>query len=350
METSRIERAAEICGVRRLDATSKHATQAEILSNKLSYFFRSEIGLSKFSTAFAMSWVKENAGEESCQRVMSYILDRVNGRRSRCRDAWQRGCPQIIPGLRASKFWDPDQFSWIKDLRKSFPKIREEVMSLRDSGKQKEKSGFQPYRAPSSSSSQETSSNTNESIRGSAAHDSGEWNIYYLYLHNMDFTTNRDRLPETVKVLKNIPRFYDHAMLSNLSPNTHVTKHHGPTNKKLRIHLPLYVPSKTDSCRLRVGDETRSSKEGHVVVFDDSFEHEAWNDSNEKSRVVLIFDIWHPDLSDREIKFLSFIQKAQLRAERKRVQYIAKDDDTNLFSIIESNRSIRPDQSVLWSM
>lgn len=231
-------------------------------------------------------------------------------------------------------------------MRCAFPKIREEVLALRSSSIQKE-SGFQPYRAPSSTKKDKQGSGT---TRGTAAHDSGEWNIYYLYLHNIDFSANRERVPETVKLLKSIPRFYDHAMFSNLASTTHVTKHHGPTNKKLRIHLPLYVPEEKNSCRLRVGDETRASVEGRVVVFDDSFEHEAWNDSK-KSRVVLIFDIWHPDLSDQEVKFLSFIQKAQLRAERKRLEHIPEEDrESSLFSIIESNRSVRPSDKILWKM
>ena len=339
-----IERAARNCGVRKLSRASTEATRDAIVTKRLSHFFRTSIGLSKFSTAFAMSWVKEHASDEKCQRVMAFLLASMNNRRPKCKNSWQRGCPQIIPGLRASQFWDPNQFEWIEDLRRTFPKIREEVLSLRSSKKQKE-SGFQPYRAPSSSKQEGSNS-----ACGTAAHDSGEWNIYYLYLHNIDFSANRDRVPETVKLLKSIPRFYDHAMFSNLASETHVTKHHGPTNKKLRIHLPLYVPQEKNSCKLRVGNETRITEEGIVVVFDDSFEHEAWNDSK-KSRVVLIFDIWHPDLSDQEVKFLGFIQKAQLRAERKRLEYLSEEDrDTNLFSIIERNRSVRPNEKVLWEI
>mgnify|MGYP001216781997 FL=1 len=342
----KIERAARHCGVSELSKSSMNATNEIIVWKRLSEIFRTSLALSTFSTAFAMSWVKEHAADESCQRVMAYLLARMNYRRTKCKDTWQRGCPQIIPGLRASNFWDPDQFEWINKLRCAFPKIREEVLALRSSSIQKE-SGFQPYRAPSSTKKDKQGSGT---TRGTAAHDSGEWNIYYLYLHNIDFSANRERVPETVKLLKSIPRFYDHAMFSNLASTTHVTKHHGPTNKKLRIHLPLYVPEEKNSCRLRVGDETRASAEGRVVVFDDSFEHEAWNDSK-KSRVVLIFDIWHPDLSDQEVKFLSFIQKAQLRAESKRLEHIPEvDRESSLFSIIESNRSVRPSEKILWKM
>lgn len=343
MQDSLVERAAKCCGIQTLHKDSIYAVKSLQLSKKLSFFFRTHLGLSKFSTAFALRFVQEHFGKKCCRRIMSYLLSKINDKRVKCRDEWQRGCPQIIPGLRASKFWDPEQFEWIAELKANFSIIRDEIFALRRY--QMKTSGFQPYRAPSSKSI-----SCDNEIKGSVAHDSGEWNIYYLYLHNIDFSENRDRVPETTSLLKKIPRFYNHAMVSNLAADTHVTKHHGPTNKKLRVHLPLFVPP-GGFCKLRVGNETRICVEGRPVIFDDSFEHEAWNMS-EKSRVVLIFDIWHPDLSDEEVKFLSFIQNAQLRAERKRIELTSSYSDdiknNNLFSIIESNRSVRPDTKVLW--
>ena len=106
-------------------------------------------------------------------------------------------------------------------------------------------------------------------------------------------------------------RRYNHALFSATAPGTHITKHNGPTNKKLRVQLPLIVPE-GDGCRLRVGDETHVLREGEVFIFDDSFEHEAWCET-ETTRVVLIFDIWHPDLSDNEIRFLTFLQEVGRR-------------------------------------
>ncbi len=67
-------------------------------------------------------------------------------------------------------------------------------------------------------------------------------------------------------------------------------------NTRLVCHLPLIVPP---GCTFRVGNETREWREGKLVIFDDTIEHEAWNDSKE-DRVVLIFDIWRPELSTRE--------------------------------------------------
>ncbi len=89
-------------------------------------------------------------------------------------------------------------------------------------------------------------------------------------------------------------------MFSALAPRTHIPAHTGESNARLVVHLPLIVPEKCGT--LRVGFEEREWKVGEALIFDDSIEHEAWNNSDEL-RVVLLFDIWHPALSlkDREM-------------------------------------------------
>lgn len=97
-----------------------------------------------------------------------------------------------------------------------------------------------------------------------------------------------------MEVINNLlPRQYKHAFFSAMSPDTHILKHHGPTNKKLRFHLPLIG---VEGSRLRVDTETRELQSGKPYVFDDSFEHEAWHDGS-NTRIILIADLWHPDLS-----------------------------------------------------
>lgn len=88
-------------------------------------------------------------------------------------------------------------------------------------------------------------------------------------------------------------------MFSVLAPHTHIPPHHGETNARLVVHLPLIVPEK---CTYRVGFEHRRWAVGETLIFDDSIEHEARNDSDEL-RVVLIFDVWNPLLSpgDRDM-------------------------------------------------
>jgi hypothetical protein len=100
-----------------------------------------------------------------------------------------------------------------------------------------------------------------------------------------------------------IPRQYNHALFSALAPNTHVRAHYGPTNKKLRCHLPLCVPP-GGRCTITVSGESVVLEEGKCILFDDSFLHEASNVSD-LPRVVLIVDTWHPDLTDEEVKLCS---------------------------------------------
>ena len=84
--------------------------------------------------------------------------------------------------------------------------------------------------------------------------------------------------------------------LSVLQGATHVAPHCGLTNTRLRAHLPLVVPTDIPP-RIRVAEQMKEWKEGKVIVFDDSFEHEVWNESNE-TRIVLIVDINHPELTE----------------------------------------------------
>ncbi len=86
------------------------------------------------------------------------------------------------------------------------------------------------------------------------------------------------------------------ALFSILQPRTHIPPHNGMLNTRLICHLPLIVP---DNCRLRVGGETRAVRAGEVLLFDDSIEHEAWNDSD-APRAILLFEVWRPELTDAE--------------------------------------------------
>ena len=107
--------------------------------------------------------------------------------------------------------------------------------------------GFQPYRGPSWISNRKAKDGVgNESI------DSGQWNVFYLELHNMKFDKNCEKVPKTMEMIqKYIPNPYHHAFFSALTTNSHIMAHYGPTNKKLRFHLPLIG---VKGSRMRVGD------------------------------------------------------------------------------------------------
>jgi aspartyl/asparaginyl beta-hydroxylase (cupin superfamily) len=95
-------------------------------------------------------------------------------------------------------------------------------------------------------------------------------------------------------------------MFSALAPHTQIPPHHGETNARLVVHLPLIVP---EGCRYRVGFEHRQWRVGEILAFDDSIEHEARNDSDEL-RVVLIFDVWNPLLSPAEREMVQALSAA----------------------------------------
>ena len=86
------------------------------------------------------------------------------------------------------------------------------------------------------------------------------------------------------------------AFFSILRPHAHIPPHTGVTNTRAIIHLPLVIP---EGCWLRVGGETRHWVEGEAFAFDDTIEHEALNPTD-KMRIVLIFDVWNPHLTQRE--------------------------------------------------
>ncbi|HET6804839.1 MAG TPA: aspartyl/asparaginyl beta-hydroxylase domain-containing protein [Frateuria sp.] len=130
---------------------------------------------------------------------------------------------------------------------------------------------------------------------------SAAWDAYFFHRHGDRYDEHCARCPGTVALLDAMPlvRIRDHApeaLFSVLRPGTHILPHRGVTNTRLVTHLPLVIPP---DCALRVGGETHVWREGQCVTFDDTFEHEAWNRSNQ-TRVVLILDVWNPDLTDVE--------------------------------------------------
>jgi aspartyl/asparaginyl beta-hydroxylase (cupin superfamily) len=103
-----------------------------------------------------------------------------------------------------------------------------------------------------------------------------------------------------------IPHRAPLALFSRLKPGTHILPHHGMLNTRLICHLPLIVP---EGCGLRVGGESRAWQRGKLTIFDDSFEHEAWNRGT-SDRTVLLFEIWRPDISADERDHLTRIFSA----------------------------------------
>lgn len=130
---------------------------------------------------------------------------------------------------------------------------------------------------------------------------SRDWTAIHLLQHGRPIDANARHCPATMAALRKVPQpnvsgASPNAMFSLLAPKTTIPPHVGISNTRLVCHLPLIVPK---GCWFRVGAETRYWKPGEAFVFDDTMEHEAANPTDEL-RVVLIFDVWHPDLSELE--------------------------------------------------
>jgi len=118
------------------------------------------------------------------------------------------------------------------------------------------------------------------------------WKTFFLLGAGMDCSENARRCPQTMRLLRGIPAAST-AFFSILAPGKHIPAHRGAYNGVLRFHLGLLVPEPRERCRIRIGDEIRSWNEGEALIFDDSFNHEVWNDT-EGWRVVLFVDFARP--------------------------------------------------------
>jgi aspartate beta-hydroxylase len=132
--------------------------------------------------------------------------------------------------------------------------------------------------------------------------DDPGWSAFNLVQNGSVIEQNAARCPQTIAALKDVPLCRGDGrapsvLFSLLRPGVRIPPHHGFTNARLICHLPLSVPP--DCGALRVGNESRPWREGELMLFDDSMEHEAWNNSGEL-RAVLLFDVWRPELSQME--------------------------------------------------
>lgn len=118
------------------------------------------------------------------------------------------------------------------------------------------------------------------------------WKTLFLYGYGFKAELACELCPRTAELMEQIPGMTT-AMFSILSPRKHILDHRGPYKGVLRYHLGLIVPEQKEACRIRVGEEYRHWEEGRSMIFDDTFNHEVWNDTDE-TRVVLFVDVIRP--------------------------------------------------------
>lgn len=137
------------------------------------------------------------------------------------------------------------------------------------------------------------------------------WSTLYLWENGGPVEQNVARFPKSYAAMQHVPLPHittraPSILFSLLQPGARIEAHNGVINTRLICHLPLIVPPR---CGFRVGNETREWEVGKLLIFDDTIEHEAWNESDE-DRVVLIFDVWRPEISADERRAVAAIFEA----------------------------------------
>jgi beta-hydroxylase len=122
--------------------------------------------------------------------------------------------------------------------------------------------------------------------------DDDRWKTFFIYGYGFEAKLGVEMCPRTAALMREVPGMTT-AMISILSPHKHILDHRGPYKGVLRYHLGLIVPQDAEACRIRVGEDIRHWEEGKSLIFDDSFNHEVWNDTDE-TRVVLFVDVMRP--------------------------------------------------------
>jgi aspartyl/asparaginyl beta-hydroxylase (cupin superfamily) len=192
------------------------------------------------------------------------------------------------PGLREIEYHDRAQFPWLEELEAATDAVSLELEAAMAS----RAADLRPYirYADSEPMAQWKPLNNNR-----------DWTAIHLIERGSAVEANSALCPATMALLDRFPQPWidgcgANAMFSMLAPRTAIPAHVGVANFRLVCHLPLIVPNR---CWFRVGEEVRDWERGTAWVFDDTIEHEARNETDHL-RVILIFDVWHPDLSPAE--------------------------------------------------
>lgn len=192
-----------------------------------------------------------------------------------------------VPQLPAMEFYDRDLFPWLDTLEAATADIQAELTQVLAGGAEV----LEPYVAIDGT----------PQPRWRELANSRRWGVFYLWRAGVPVEENLARCPRTARALEAWPQCRlegtgPTAVFSILDAKTRIPPHVGVNNARLIVHVPLVVPS---GCGFRVGAEQRSWEPGKAFVFDDTIEHEAWNDSDQP-RAVLILDCWNPFLSEPE--------------------------------------------------
>jgi len=219
------------------------------------------------------------------KRRIGAFFDHALGRRA----IYHNQCAGLhYPFLPADEYFDREHFPWLERLEAGTDAIREELLGILDNPGE----AIRPYVRMEDGSPDSPWSALDHSL---------DWGACFLWEYGIANQPVLDRCPRTAALLDSLPLLRiphrgPSAFFSILRPHSKIPPHTGVTNTRAIIHLPLIVPP---GCGFRVGGETREWAEGRAFAFDDTIEHEAWNDSDQR-RAILIIDAWNPHLSAAE--------------------------------------------------
>ena len=234
----------------------------------------------------ALTPVRAAHGDQELQRINEFLELYVGRRQPQYPHASQRPAFLYFPGLEPRPFFERGEFDWCAGLEAATQDIRAELLAILQGP-----DALTPY----------VQIATTDAAEWTALNQSLQWGSFHLYKGGERIEENCRRCPATLAAIEKLPLARTpgqspEVFFSILKPGTHIPPHYGLTNYKVAVHLPLMVPP---GCAIRVGNETRSWNEGECLIFDDSFKHEAWNNSSEL-RAVLILDAWNPQLTAAE--------------------------------------------------
>ncbi len=222
--------------------------------------------------------------EHSSSSRFTLSLDLLSGKKQ---PYVQQPRAYLFPELPQIQFYDTAQFSWVHEIEAATEQIAAELDAALADGDD----AFTPYLQASAGV---LPADREKLVRMS------NWTALFLVKEGAP-TGYAGRCPITLRCLEAAPLMRmetraPNVLFSQLLPGAHIRPHTGFINARLICHLPLIVP---EGCALRVGNQERPWVRGKICVFDDTIEHEAWNRGTSR-RIVLIFDVWRPELSDEE--------------------------------------------------
>ncbi|XP_049489314.1 aspartyl/asparaginyl beta-hydroxylase isoform X8 [Neofelis nebulosa] len=226
---------------------------------------------------------------DAMQRVgdkEAYKWYELGHKRGHFASVWQRSLYNVH-GLKAQPWWTPKETGYtelVKSLERNWKLIRDEGLAVMD----KAKGLFLPE---------------DENLR-----EKGDWSQFTLWQQGRKNENACKGAPKTCSLLDKFPETTGcrrgQIKYSVMHPGTHVWPHTGPTNCRLRMHLGLVIPK--EGCKIRCANESKTWEEGKVLIFDDSFEHEVWQDAA-SFRLIFIVDVWHPELTPQQRQSLPAI-------------------------------------------